>query len=166
MRVYLIILLLATFATSCVTQKKCNRKFPPEITITDSTYIATKIEYRDTTIYTPADTVILTDTIECDELGKVNLPVRTVRSNNASVTVGIINNELSVTANCDSLEIELQKILEIRVTETNHIHKEIQVKKERFIPSFYQFTYWWFWITAGILGLYLSLKLARKQLPF
>ncbi len=167
MRVYLIILLLACLFSSCVTQKKCNRKFPPEITIKDSTYTQTKIEYRDTTIYTPADTVTLTDTINCDELGRVNLPKRTVRSNNASVTVGIVDNKLNVTANCDSLELEIKKWKELRYTETTHSHKEVQIKTEEVIPSFYQFCFWWFWITAGTISLYLLFKIGLKNFkPF
>ena len=167
MRVILIFLLFATVCSSCVTQKKCNRKFPASISIKDSSYTQTKIEYRDTTIYTPADTVTLRDTINCDELGRVNMPERTVRSNNASVTVGILNNELNVTANCDSLEIELQKIREIQTSENKHIYKEVQIKKEQYIPSFYQFCFWWFWITAGGISLFLLFKYALKSIkPF
>lgn len=154
----LLLILVTLSVSSCVTSKKCNRKFPPEIIIKESIHTNTVVEYRDTIIYTPGDTVYFTDSINCDPAGRVNMAPRTVTSNNASVTVSIRNNELNVVAQCDSLEIEIERLNKyINTSKTRSIVKTI-IKKEKYIPSFYQFTFWWFFLTIAIVGGRFALK--------
>jgi len=78
MKGFILIILSVLLLASCVTQEKCNIKFPPEIIIKDSVHTETVIKYKDTTIYVPGDTIRITDTIECDELGRVNMPFQLV----------------------------------------------------------------------------------------
>ncbi len=160
MKKALLILAVSILVVSCATQKRCTRKFPPEVMVKDSTWVETKIEYRDTVIYTPSDTVTLTDTLQCDSLGRVNMATQTVSSNQATVTVAIKNNELIVEARCDSLELELKKWKEIRSENRFRQIKEIQVKREKYIPGFYSFTFWYFLITVGLGVLYFIFRRA------
>jgi hypothetical protein len=58
------LLLIASGWQSCATQKRCNKKYPPQVITSDSVITNTITIYRDTTIYVylPGDTV--RDTIE------------------------------------------------------------------------------------------------------
>ena len=60
---YLLFILVAVLFSSCLTQRRCAEKFPPQI-VTETETVK-EIVYRDTTIYihVPADTVYLTDTM-------------------------------------------------------------------------------------------------------
>ena len=154
MRQLILFVVTAVVLGSCATRKRCNEKFPPKVVIRDSTYETT--EYKDTTIYTPADTVTLRDTIECDELGLVNMPERSVRSNQATVRLSIRNNRLQVEARCDSLKMELKKMKSIKIRE--RIHSEVKIKKEKYIPGFYQFTFWYFIVTGFVILILLIIR--------
>jgi hypothetical protein len=57
----ILLIILALLLSSCVTQKRCNKKFPPkEFTRIDSIYIEREIvKYRDTTIYKDLPPVII-----------------------------------------------------------------------------------------------------------
>ena len=145
--VYLFGVLLVS--VSCVTERRCNKKFPPQVIVKDSVWTVIEREYHDTVVYAPADTVILTDTIVCDESGRVNFDEQVLRSNQARVRVSIVDSRLQVEAYCDSLELELQKIRELRRVERSYTKAEVQIKKERYVPGFYQFTFWYFLLTAG-----------------
>mgnify|MGYP001045473195 CR=1 FL=1 len=65
------ILILLTI-TSCVTQRRCNDKFPPQVTVIDSTTTRIVTEYRDTTVYVqlPGDTAYQSITIR-DSAGQI-----------------------------------------------------------------------------------------------
>ena len=60
---YLLLILTVVIFSSCMTQKRCAERFPPQIV--KETETITEIVYRDTTVYVqiPADTVKLTDTM-------------------------------------------------------------------------------------------------------
>lgn len=71
--VFLSIVLLS----SCVTKKKCDSKFPPVITKSDSNSIIQTVIYRDTIIRDtiPGDSVFIEVEAECDTKGKlINRP--------------------------------------------------------------------------------------------
>jgi hypothetical protein len=70
--IFIIIVALANIFTSCTTQSKCQRKFPPQIRIDSVHTIKEVIKYRDTTIYIKlaADTVFKTDTVIINKDGQ------------------------------------------------------------------------------------------------
>jgi hypothetical protein len=63
MRYLLIIFLLS----SCVTQRRCNEKFPPR----ESVEVRDSIVYRDTTIIIPPDTISFTFIDTCQDMDTV-----------------------------------------------------------------------------------------------
>jgi hypothetical protein len=67
MKKLIILLLIAATFTGCITEKRCNSKFPPEVMIirTDSIFRETKTIYNDTIIYVqiPGEIQYSNDTI-------------------------------------------------------------------------------------------------------
>lgn len=105
---YILILLL--FFTSCVTQKKCEQKFPPTVTSD------TVVNYVDTTVYVSvpifikADTVSITDTIDCETnySHEIKSEGKTIRVN---IKDKILKAECfndSLTKVIDSLEVKIK----------------------------------------------------------
>lgn len=92
--------------TSCITQKKCFEKFPPQIITKDSIVVKDTVIYRDTTITLPGDTLQINDTIPCPN---VNIN-RVVKSKNGktTATVSIKNGKLQVECKTDSLRLLLK----------------------------------------------------------
>ena len=65
---YILIILVSFLFFGCVTQKRCNEKFPPQSFTKDSIVYRDKLVYKDTTIYVPIlggtvykDTVVYID---------------------------------------------------------------------------------------------------------
>jgi hypothetical protein len=94
---YLLILLLAFTLIGCVTQKRCNEKFPPQtITITkDSIINKEKIVIKDTTIIRtiPGDTVHKIDTVIGNK-GVVNSKKVFAETSLAKATAYVYKNKL------------------------------------------------------------------------
>ena len=100
MKNLILLLALILLASSCVTQRRCNRKFPPEVkTITNT---ETVIQYRDTVVYVtiPGDTVTAPgDTVYVDRVtGLANSEASVLHTSFArswaQVVGGVLQHEL------------------------------------------------------------------------
>lgn len=106
MKNLLLIILSIFLLTSCVTQRKCAAKFPPQITST--TIIKDSVVYRDTTITVPGDTVTFTDSIPCPDV----VYEKTQKSEKGTVkaTVKIKDGKISVKCEVDSLNMVIRNL--------------------------------------------------------
>ena len=163
----LVIILLMVLASSCATQQRCFRKFPPEVSI-DTIFkeiIKDTIIYKDTTIYIslPGETVI--DSIFISQ-GIVTTPVKVLETDLAraeayyrtpKVYLKLIQKDTTLRIRLDSA-LRTSKHFEAKYYE---ILKK-QVQKEKYIPKLYSAA---FWILIGIIGAiisYITLKLVGK----
>jgi hypothetical protein len=108
-------LVISMLAASCVTQKKCNQKFPPT---TVSEYLE-KVVVRDTIIpgALVIDTILLNDTLVIREL-RTNVRVVRDTANNVELRIWIDKyNQLQAT--CEALEKKIQ-ITETHKTTNTH----------------------------------------------
>jgi len=93
-----IIFLGAFFLTSCVTQRRCQEKFPPQVK--DSSYTVETLTNCVDTVYTPGDSVSIPgDSIPCPEL-KYH---REEKKGNIIATIDIKNGILKFDCKADSL---------------------------------------------------------------
>lgn len=94
-KVQVTIFLLILLLSSCVTQNRCLKKYPPPLPDTN-VEIREIIKYRDTTIYVflPADTIRTTDTIMIGTNGLINYPLHRLDVDYAYSTVQIKNSKL------------------------------------------------------------------------
>ena len=144
----LILLTAVILLSGCATQRRCARKFPPQV----KTEIKTEVEtvYRDTTIYVyvPADTITLTDTIQVyvtpegyqTRLSELHTDLA---FSTAQVVDGSLRHDLM------QKETEIERVIKNAVKEqsTHTVEKEVETHEVRYIPNFY-------WILLGlILGL-------------
>jgi len=130
MRKYILVILavVALFATSCVTQKKCNNKFPPQtITITkDSIVTKDSVVYKplEVLVYIKGDTITKHDTVYVDKkTGLVNSKPIYVETEFAKAKAQVINSKLN-------LEL-IQKDSTFKV-KTDSLLKEIYHWKEKY----------------------------------
>lgn len=163
----LIILLSALLIlTSCVTEKKCNRKYPPQFVVIekDTVIYKEKIVIKDSIINVilPNDTVILTKYLTINK-GIVNLDTIIKEQGIVGAMAFVNNNELGVVAyisdstifyKLDSAQIRVDKY-----KEALHSRNETRVRDVVRNSAFAGFTIWWFWITAILIAFLLYLKI-------
>ena len=151
-RILLISLLLLT---SCVTQRKCLKKFPPVISI--DTVVQDTTIYRDTTFYAylPGDTVYRDTVIEVP----VELYVRPVTAETelARARAWIQSQRLQLELiQKDSL---LQFKIDSAVSANSRVEYITRTETTQLPPK--RFYKWWFWGSLGFLVL-LVLAIVRK----
>ena len=167
MRTTIIYIAYFFLLTSCVVTQKQRDKFCdncPQITIVKD-IIITKTEYRDTIIYISTDPVTHTIESPCDSLGRLKDFTSSQTKNGITTTIKGRNNKLIVTCEADSLK-QIIKALNERITkehfksETKIIEKVCELKHKK---SFDSFTNWWFFITAGIIALFILFKIFLQK---
>lgn len=102
-RIISVLLIGILFFSSCVTQERCNAKFPPGVTYKDSTIYHDSITWRDTTIYLHGESVQIRDTVFCDSLNRAQMATKTVKAGHVTALVGIKNGRIEVLCKEDSL---------------------------------------------------------------
>jgi len=159
MKKYIILLLavVALFATSCVTQKKCNNKFPP-ITLEKEVYIHdtvnTKEIIRDTTFIVKAGkdtTIYKTDTVTIKN-GVTNSNKVITEGKYATATGQVVNSKLIVKLEERSYDLEVKLKGALRDKEIYKKYYEISKEKQAIVKKVKvgKFYVWFFWILLGI----------------
>ena len=135
----ILVILIAVLFTGCITQKKCLRKFPPQI-ITEKEVI-TEIIYRDTTIYVhiPADTVYAENIIfKTPDGWQTELSVLHAEyaKSSAQVVNGTLKHELL------QKESELERVIANAVKEqsTHTTEKVVEVHREKYVPDIFKYS--------------------------
>jgi len=142
--------LLILFLASCVTQKRCLQKFPPQIVTKDS------IVVKDTTIYVtvtdvvPADAVIIHDSIPYPDIQYHN--EATSPSGRVKAKVDISKGRLTVNCKTDSLVRVIDSLVKLKTAQVYHSEtKTIDV------PVVKKKTPLWAWIMlVGIILYFLG----------
>lgn len=131
----------------------------------DSVFVERTIERRDTTYMVAPDSAALRLLVECDSNNNAILAMLESERGeriNASAKSTNKGGALLVDVECgeDSLRVLVEQLREtIRTTSE---HKEVQVVKEKYIPTFAKFTMWWFGITAAVLLVVSAVKIYSK----
>lgn len=161
MRIFLA-LTVVLFATSCVNQKRCSRKFPPQTVTIYHDSIRQTIVYRDTTIFIefPADTVYNSDTILIEKKQVLNTRI-TAESKMATAMAWISQNKLNLMlADKDTtIEVRLIKALKEAVYWQSKYHSDKQTVNVPFVPKFWKVTGWIGIISIILILLFIGYKL-------
>jgi len=139
-----LIILIGLFS-SCVTQRKCNLKFPPSIETITSTKDSVVIEYSDTTIYvkikgeTKHDTII----IPCPPPAPAYIP-DTVRAETSlakaiaywsypKIHLNLVQKDTTIERRLDNALREIRRLRNTTTTVT------ITPPPVKYVPGFYKF---------------------------
>lgn len=152
-------ILLLCFA-SCVTQKRCLQKFPPQIVTKDS------IVVKDTTVYVtfrdtiPGDSVLLHDSIPCPDV-KYHKEI-TSPSGRTTAKVDINKGKLTVDCKTDSL-VKLIDSLKVKLKTTEAYHSEVKTVEVPVVKN--KTPSWaWFLLIANLIYFFgpMIYKLIKK----
>ena len=139
---------------SCATQKRCELKYPPEVS-TDSIYIET-VKFDTITIKTPADTTNFTFELPFDLFFESEKPtVYATENTKQKVTATIKEKIVVIESICK--EDSLQDVIYNLETALKYTTKE--VKKVRYVPKFNLIMTWVGIILFGVILAYLVLKI-------
>lgn len=160
---YIIYLLLLITVSSCSLEKRL-AKYCPLCTQKDST--ATIIEYRDTTIKIPGETLYIEDTLYCDSLGnvlsKLNGVLRDKDGKILSLQTKLQNNVYTSKAKVDTIT----KVIKGNdVYHTRVVTKTLKPERIKYIPSWVIFLAYVGGIVLFILLIYILFKLISRRLP-
>jgi hypothetical protein len=159
MRNILFILLAVISFSSCVTQKRCFRKFPPQVITKDSIVVKDTTIYRDTTITLPGDTLEIYEAIPCPDV-KINKIVKS-KNGKKTATVNISNGKLQVECKTDSLQVVIQN-LETKISTLEKYRTETKVIQAPAPPPKikYKVPKWCWWLLLANIG-YLCWRLRK-----
>ena len=141
--------LIALSLTSCVTQNRCYKKYPPEVK--DSIVYREVIVPRDTTIYLPGEVLVVQDHAYCDSLNRAQMPKKTVKAGRLNATVEIKNGELKVECKEDSL-ISLSVTLQEKIKTLESYHSEIKPPLIEYKRHWYDKVFQWIALVALLFG--------------
>lgn len=165
MKKTIIFLSFISIFASCVTQQRCNRKFPPETMIIRKDSIITKTQtiYRDTTIlvYIPGEKKIYTDTIYIKD-GKVYFKPSHLRTSFAESRAWLENGRFmhTLVQNDTTLSIHIKNAIRLTWKRAEKFYKEeiTKVVKVKFVPLYYKVL-----SAIGLAALiYLSFQIRKK----
>ena len=157
MRRIALLLALSIAATGCVTQKRCNMKFPPSIVERVDSVVVEKEVVRDTTVYVtlPKDTITKTDTVVVVKGVAFSSIIETI-GNYSRAVAQVKNSKLTQTLYegiADSLAIRLEGVIRERdmYKELSKHRSETRIEYKN--TKFAKFTTYFFWIVVGIIAM-------------
>ena len=149
MKTIICLILSSLILSSCVTQRRCNRKFPPQtstvIVYRDS--IHTEVKYRDTTIFVKIPGQTITDTVfvPVNSPGPSYVPDTARAENTYSIAKAWLDwpkIRLNLFQKPQTIEILLKNAIKERDTYRELYEqeksKEVQIVKE--VPKFWKIT--------------------------
>lgn len=160
---YIIYLLLLITVSSCSLEKRL-AKYCLLCTQKDST--TTIIEYKDTTIEIPGETLYIEDTLYCDSLGnvlsKLNGVMRDKDGKILSLQTKLQNNVYTSKAKVDTIT----KVIKGNdVYHTRVVTKTLKPERIKYIPSWVIFLAYVGGIVLFILLIYILFTLISRRLP-
>jgi len=170
---FIALILLVAILSGCVTQKKCNLKFPPQSSVIIKDSIREVVTFRDTTIFIKLDpvTITKTDTVYIRN-GVIQFKEIKAESNYATGIAGIKFNRLYlvVTDKDTTLTTTLKNALKTSEYWRSMYNNEKQVVTVKYKSKFQTFVTWYgiiSWIVIiGYLALYIKKKLSFIKVPF
>ena len=151
--------LLLVFITSCSLEKRL-AKYCPLCTQKDST--TTIIQYRDTTINIPGETVYIEDTLFCDSLGNVYAS-RLAEKDGTIIKLQskVRDNKYKVIARVDTV---YKTIKGNTIYKTKLVTKTLKPQKIKYVPGWINFLAWVGGIWLIILILYILYRVLKSKL--
>ena len=177
MKNLILILILFVLACSCTTMDKCNRKYPPveSFEISDSVVTETITVYKDSLIpyKVDPDTVTLFEYIYVvkDPSRPSLIDIDSIFAENEFSMAFSWVKQSTLGLSLIQKDTTLEFLLDDAVRETHDwtklYHSELrkEVKVVRYIPKFFRFCSYYFYITATALLIIAFFKL-KKFLPF
>ena len=160
---YFLYLLLFVSVTSCSLEKRL-AKYCPLCTQKDST--ATIIQYKDTTITLPGETLYVQDTLYCDSLGNVLSKLNGVLRDKDGK---ILSLQTKLQNNVYTSKAQVQTITKVikgnDVYHTKVVTKTLKPERIKYIPSWVIFLAYVGGIVLFILLIYILFKLISSRLP-
>ena len=153
---YYIIILCITILCSCVTQKRCDEKFPPQITSTTVTKDSI-VCITDTMWLDPAQ-IVIRDSIPCPDYH------HTLTQGTHHATIDIKAGHLTVTCKDDSL----REIIEYQKHIMTTIASQVKVQTVTVMKTawYYTFCVWWLVLTLIMAVLMIAWKILVNKIPF
>jgi hypothetical protein len=160
---YFLYLLLFVSVTSCSLEKRL-AKYCPLCTQKDST--ETIIQYKDTTITLPGETLYIQDTLYCDSLGNVLSKLNGVLRDKDGK---ILTLQTKLQNNVYTSKAQVQTITKVikgnDVYHTKVVTKTLKPERIKYIPSWVIFLAYVGGIVLFILLIYILFKLISRRLP-
>lgn len=160
---YFLYLLLFVSVTSCSLEKRL-AKYCPLCTQKDST--ETIIQYKDTTITLPGETLYVQDTLYCDSLGNVLSKLNGVLRDKDGK---ILSLQTKLQNNVYTSKAQVQTITKVikgnDVYHTKVVTKTLKPERIKYIPSWVIFLAYVGGIVLFILLIYILFKLISSRLP-
>jgi hypothetical protein len=170
----LLSLLIILSLSQCILTKKQKDKFLAKYCERKDSFIYIRkdsIVVKDTTIYIPTivnTPIYLENPCKelCDSLGKLKPFFKSQSKNGIKSTVKSVGNSIVLQCETDSLKARIQ-YLEHYITNIEKSYTENTVEKSCELEhrtKFDGFTWWWFWITASIIVLFVLVKKFKAYL--
>lgn len=160
---YILYLILLVSVTSCSLEKRL-AKYCPLCTQKDST--ETIIQYKDTTITLPGETLYIQDTLYCDSLGNVLSKLNGVLRDKDGK---ILSLQTKLQNNVYTSKAQVQTITKVikgnDVYHTKVVTKTLKPERIKYIPSWVIFLAYVGGIVLLILLIYILFKLISRRLP-
>lgn len=138
--------------TSCITQRRCNEKYPPETSQKDSVYNTHYESIRDTAIPVAPDSSMIKMLVRCDSLGQAYLSqlISYQAGNNISIPKVTLSHNI-LTANCkiDSMAV-YAKLKDKYGLEVRYKERTI-IQKVNELTPFQKFAIKAFWVYTCLL---------------
>ena len=171
MRKLTAILLIGILFDSCLTVRRVERNCDLFAKIC-GTGTTTEIQYKDTTIfinrdvpvYLPRDTAYLKGHVKIDTLGAQMLPT-TINEGLMTITARVKDSKLIASSyiNRDSLVANIKDSILIKNAIRQSSSKTTVTIREKYIPGFYRFTFWFAVIEWAALLIFGAIKILRMK---
>lgn len=156
--------LILVLCQSCITQEKCNERYPPKVEKTDSTHIDHFRTVTTNTVYGPTRYVVIHDTIiDCPELNYSNIKT----DNGVTATLIIKKGKIYNKCEADSLR-EIIKTIRDSVNTARLIETKTTPKCPPCPTYSHSATKWdifCYGVTFAILGALIVLLLKKIAIP-
>jgi len=166
MKKIILLILILIVSYSCVTQKKCNQKFPSEVITRDSIVYRTNTIIKDSIIYikVPIEVGTIEGNINCDSLGAQMKKV-TIDNKRLKMTIEVINGKLIAVSTCK--EDSLQAIIQRQMTIIDSLHVKATLVKDpliKFEMKWYEQLFFYIGVIASLIGLfYFGIKYLKNK---
>lgn len=163
--------LIMVMLSSCVTQRRCNEKFPPIETYTskDSTYVKDSIVYQqvEVPVYIKGDTVLKNDTVYRDWFtGLINSKPVYAETTFAKAKAQVTNGKLSLELiQRDSLfNVKSDSLIKVAYYWKTRLIQErtTAVINKKYIPPFYKITSFMGLFLLTVLVVYFIFRFRNK----
>ena len=143
---FIIIILILS---SCTTERRCNKLFPPKINFSDTIYQEVKEILRDTVIAIKEDSVVLSALIECQADGQLlfkQLEAVSAASKHIKAKIIYKDKIINVICKVDSHNVYLtyKQRFEKQINKSN----KVEIVDKKYIPK-------WLLFLAGFIGAFM-----------